>query len=231
MGWIRQVTNWFYNDVVLEIRDIKAMQQLAPLYDGYLPWSGASLRPTTIAYLLNDVTIHQRSSIVECGSGLSTIFIATQLERLGRDAGFVSIDHYKTWQEIIRQELDRRGVAHRVNLVHSPLTECEHVWSRKAEWYDTDILKRECPSEGIDLLFVDGPPANKSGLSHARYPALLWFQPRLDSGCKVVLDDGRRRGETEIAKRWSEQLGRPFKLDRLSGNVYVSTGESRSYNL
>lgn len=231
MGWIRQVTNWFYNDVVLEIRDIKAMQQLAPLYDGYLPWSGASLRPTTIAYLLNDITIHRRTSIVECGSGLSTIFMATQLERLGRDTGFVSIDHDETWQDIIRSELDRRGVSHRVTLVHAPLVESEHAWDKRSLWYDTGILDRECPSEGIDLLFVDGPPANKSGLSHARYPALPWFESRLESGCKVILDDGRRRGETEIANRWAKQLGRPFKLDRLSGNIFVSTAENAAYNI
>lgn len=231
MGWIRQATNWFYNDVVLEIRDIKAMQQLAPLYDGYLPWSGASLRPTTIAYLLNDITIHRRSSIVECGSGLSTLFIATQLERLGRTAGFVSVDHDASWQEIIREELERRGVGHRVQLVHAPLTNTEHAWENEGAWYDTTILDREIPSEGIDLLFVDGPPANRSGLAHARFPAVPFFQSRLDPACKVVLDDGKRRGETEIASKWASLLGRSFKLDRLSGNIYVSESETQGYNI
>ncbi|MEX1212869.1 MAG: class I SAM-dependent methyltransferase [Balneolaceae bacterium] len=231
MGWIRQMTNWFYNDVVLEIRDIKAMQQIAPLYDGYLPWSGASLRPTTIAYLLNDITIHRRSSIVECGSGLSTLFIATQLERLGRRADFVSIDHDASWHEIIREELERRGVAHRVQLVHAPLKESPYAWKKEGTWYDTTILESETPAEGIDLLFVDGPPANRPGLSHARYPAVPFFQSRLAPESKVVLDDGKRRGETDIATKWSQQLERPFNLDRLSGNIYVSEGNDSDYNI
>lgn len=225
------LANWFYNDVVLEIRDLKSMQQLAPLYDGYLPWSGASLRPTTIAYLLNEIIIHDRKVVVECGSGLSTLFIASLLKSIDRDITFYSIDHDGYWLDIVHKELNRRGVADRVQTIHAPLTQSQ--WCRDAsyQWYDPEILDAQLQESGIDLLFVDGPPANKKGLTYARYPAVPYFQSRLGEQYKVILDDGKRRGETRIAKEWGTLLGHPFKRDRLSGNIFVANKSDGGYNI
>lgn len=231
MGIITGLANWFYNDVVLEIRDLKSMQQLAPLYDGYLPWSGASLRPTTIAYLLNEIIIHDKKVVVECGAGLSTIFIASLLKSIDRDITFCSIDHDGYWLEIIQKELDRRGVSDRVQTIHAPLTQSQ--WCRDAsyQWYDPEILDAKLHVSDIDLLFVDGPPANKKGLTYARYPAVPYFQSCLGEQYKVILDDGKRKGETNIAKEWGAILGQTFKRDRLNGNIFVANKSTDGYNI
>lgn len=231
MGIFTRLANWFYNDVVLEIRDLKSMQQLAPLYNGYLSWSGASLRPTTIAYLLNEIIIHDKKVVVECGAGLSTIFIASLLKSMDREITFFSIDHDGYWLEIIHKELNQRGVADRVQTIHAPLTQSK--WCRDAsyQWYDPEILEDQLQVSDIDLLFVDGPPANEKELTYARYPAVPYFQSRLGEQYKVILDDGKRRGETNIAKEWGTLLGRPFKRDRLNGNIFVANKSNGGYNI
>ncbi len=73
----------------------------------------------------------------------------------------------------------------------------------------------ELPDGGVDLLFVDGPPATpERAVERSRYPALPLLANRLARGARVLLDDAERAGERWVLKRWERELGTRFERDR-----------------
>ncbi|NOX50787.1 MAG: class I SAM-dependent methyltransferase, partial [Gammaproteobacteria bacterium] len=86
----------FVRRLAEEIVDGKALQQLNPLIEGYMPWSGSAMRPCALVAVLNDIIVNRRKCIVECGGGISTIFIGRLLNRTS-DAHLYTIEHDKEW--------------------------------------------------------------------------------------------------------------------------------------
>jgi predicted O-methyltransferase YrrM len=85
-------------------------------------------------------------------------------------------------------------------------------------WYARASIERLLDSP-IDLLLVDGPPAQDPRHRTDRYPAAGFFRPALHTDSLVVLDDVSRSGEAEIVKRWEAEQGlrlRTFEALRLA---------------
>jgi predicted O-methyltransferase YrrM len=147
-------------------------------------------------------------SIVECGSGASTIVIARLLAERGRGR-LVALEHDRAWADRTAGRLSAEGLASRARVVLAPL--CHHpIAEPGCRWYDERALA-ELP-ERIDLLLVDGPPASAPRIARARYPALPLLASRLRPGATVVLDDAGRPGEAWVLERWRERLG--FRAER-----------------
>lgn len=223
--------NWLYDHIILEIRDTKSLQQLMPLYNDFLPWSGASIRPCTLVYILNDILINDRKVIVECGSGVSTFFIARFIQKIGRKISFYTIDHDSHWLDIISEELKKRELTELVQSIHAPLIHTPMCWNDEHKWYDEKVIGELFNETNIDLLIIDGPPANQIGLEYSRYPAVPYFKSWLKGNYKVILDDAGRPAENRISREWSKQLDTSFKQDLLHGNVYVGYGGEPLYNI
>jgi len=67
------------------LMDMHAMQVLAPLLGGtYLPFSSASMRPAALAVVANDIVLHDRRRVLECGSGISTVVLGRLLAARAR---------------------------------------------------------------------------------------------------------------------------------------------------
>ena len=81
----------------------------------------------------------------------------------------------------------------------------------EARWYAPAGVA-ELP-EQIDLLIVDGPPADTPELAESRHPALGTLAPRLAPGALVVLDDIGRAGEQRVLNRWEAETS--WRFDRL----------------
>jgi predicted O-methyltransferase YrrM len=178
-----------------------AMQALAPLGGRFLPWTPYSMSPSAILAVVTDIAVNNRTTIVECGSGNSTLFAARLLAELG--SGHVtSIDHDADWARRTENALEREGLGEWARVVVAPLSQ---------GWYDTSAIPQ---LSGVDLLVVDGPPANRDATRHARLPALTYFQPRLAPDATIILDDARRPGESEVVDRWRRATGRRFQLQR-----------------
>jgi len=156
------------------------------------------MRPAAILAIVSDVAIQQRRTIVECGSGNSTVYIARLLARAGAGK-VVSIDHDADWAGTTARLLEDEELGEYATVIHAPLVD---------GWYDRAAI----PSlTGIDLLIVDGPPAYPGvGPPTARQPALDRFHAVLDPQATVILDDAHRAGEREVLARWSRQYGRTF---------------------
>jgi predicted O-methyltransferase YrrM len=142
-----------------------------------------ALRPEALE-LLAELVREGRTTVVECGSGLSTVTIAKELRELG-EGRVHALEHSPEWAAATRAALAGEAVEEHATVIDAPLRD---------GWYDRAALER-LPASGVDLLLVDGPPANDPGIQRSRYPALPALAERLAPGAAIVLDDAdpRRR--------------------------------------
>ena len=205
--------------------DAFALQALQPLEGAYLPWSGFALRPSAVMTVINEMMFYEASSVVELGSGLSTVYAARFMRQCGpAGARIVSVDDNEEWLGRVHQYLERDGLTSFVELVYAPLIEWRPsddeagaeeggAWAHPIpeRWYDRDPIRRAVGDREVDFLLVDGPRAKRT---IARYPALLELHDHLSADATVVLDDAARPGEVEIVDRWTERYGLKFVTDR-----------------
>jgi predicted O-methyltransferase YrrM len=196
-------------------RDTLAMSALAALDVGYVPWSSMAMRPLGLVTVLNDITVNARRHVVECGGGVSTMYIARLLATYG-DGHLHTVEHDESWATSLRGMLHRQGLEEFCTVTLAPL---EPADSRGA-WYSLAAL-RVLDVADIDLLLVDGPPAYARGRRHAREPALHHFFNRLAPDCTVILDDINRRGEQEVVDRWEAAFGVRFERRPMDGAIAV----------
>lgn len=207
---INKTSHFLREKITLKLNDIQALVQLQNLTDFYIPWSASSLRPSALILVLNEIKINNRKIIVECGSGISTIYIAKLLKQCNyRDKKFYSIEHNENWKKIVEHEIKKNDLESFVDLIQAPLNDNSLSWNDTL-WYDTKVLNEKFSEENIDLLLIDGPPAYKPEIKYSRYPAVPFFMSKLSDEYAVFLDDYDRRSEKRIIKEWSKILGIEF---------------------
>ncbi len=190
--------------------DLHAWQVLRPLVDagGYLPWSEGSMSPAGLATVASEIAYAERRSVVELGSGVSTVVLARLARQLG--GRIWAVEHHPGWAGWVRRALERDGLGGVATVLEAPLEPHPSALSG-APWYAEDALEA-LPSAGVELLLVDGPPGYGEGMARSRYPALPVLGGRLADGALVVLDDAQREGELEILEAWERDEG--FSFDR-----------------
>jgi hypothetical protein len=194
-------------------QDLHAWQVLAPLRGGYLPWGDAALRPAGLVAVLNQVSIAEPGLVVECGAGISTLFLARLLRQRGRGR-LVSVEHDERWVDWVARALAAEGLEGHALVVHAPLTGEEG-------WYDRERVDAAVGDGPIGVLLVDGPPACSTELAGARYPALPHFAARLAADAAVVVDDLWRPGEREVVRRWEAETPLRFELRPDRGHIAI----------
>jgi hypothetical protein len=201
-------------------RDLLALQALAPLASTYLPWSISAMRPSGIVAALNEITVNRRRGIVELGGGVSTLFLARLLRRRG---GHVwTVEHDEGWADLLTEELANEDLDRVATVVRAPLAPVDGAWpGEEGAWYEPDILGPALAGHPVDLLIVDGPPAYRTGLGHARYPAGRFFAPMFADDYTIILDDIDRPGEQEIMERWETELGVTFECRLVDGGIGI----------
>lgn len=133
--------------------------------------------------------------VVELGAGVSSIVAGYILERNG-GGRLVGFDHQAEFARGTADDVRRHELAGIVEVRHAPLERVE-IGGRAWDWYAPEAFT---DLEGIDVLFIDGPP-NTTGLL-ARYPALPMLVDRLSPGAVIVLDDADRVMERAAIRRW-----------------------------
>jgi len=182
--------------------DVAAMAVLAPLSRSYVPWSDWAMRPSGLVEILNTVALRRPRLVVECGSGVSTIFLARLFAEMG-GGQTLAIEHDGEWAAWLRGRLADEGLTPHAQVVDAPLDE--------SGWFDEGRVLDALDGRDVDLLLVDGPPAAEGfGDPTAREPALGFFLAALTAGAGVVLDDADRPGEQEVLRRWEERYGLRF---------------------
>jgi predicted O-methyltransferase YrrM len=186
----RRIETGLYQDVKKEItqtfRQLEALQSLnavLPASDVLPATRGWAASPDLLLVLV-DLAISQRPSlVVECGSGASTLWLALAMRRFGIGGRIVALDHDPVFSGKTRDLLARHDVGDLAEVRDAPLESFTldgdtYPWYARRAWDDLT---------GIDLLFVDGPPATTG--HQARYPALPLLIGSLSPAATVVLDD------------------------------------------
>jgi predicted O-methyltransferase YrrM len=148
-------------------------------------------------------------TVVECGSGRSTVLIARALRELG--TGKVhSLEHDPAWALRCRAQLAAEGLAGVAQVIEAPLA-AHSLAQPGCRWYAPWAL-RGLPEAGVDLLLVDGPPAGEPAIARSRYPGLPALADRLTDDAVVMLDDAVRPGERWTLERWTAEHAVRFRF-------------------
>ncbi len=180
-------------------RQLEALQNLSavlPATDLVPPTRVWAASPDLLVVLVDLVITERPSLIVECGSGASTLWLALAMRRFGIGGRIIALDHDPVFGGRTRDLLARHGVGDLAEVRDAPLEDVSldgqtYSWYARRAWEDL---------KGIDLLFVDGPPATTG--HQARYPALPLLSERLSPGATAVLDDLIVPDMQEVLRLW-----------------------------
>lgn len=196
------------NKVNLELKyhskkadDIYSMAILQPLLTNlpYLPFNGGALRPICIAYILNEIIINQRKSVLEFGSGLSTIMMARLISKNNLKTKIVTVEHNENWATLIEQYLENENLLQFVTIIRADLKEIGTSLGA-VNWYNYNEISTTIKDKKFDLIVVDGPIANSEKIKYSRFPAFVKLTNNFDEDFCLILDDANRTGEQEIIK-------------------------------
>jgi predicted O-methyltransferase YrrM len=162
------------------------------------PTGGKAGSPDFLKAVADHIFAAKPRTVVECGSGISTIVIARCLQ-LNNAGHIVTMEHMPEFAAVTRTELEHQGLSKWATVLDAPLIEQE-LSGKTFHWYDASCL----PVDHIDLLIVDGPPA-RTGDS-PRYPAGPNLFPRLSARGTIFIDDAKRPEERGVIERWRKQF-------------------------
>ena len=182
-------------------RSINRMKSRAPgsrlpflsLTDAIYGWGneGWSADEDYLARIVSEAEA-TKGRIVECGSGLSTLLLATVAARTGVEVH--ALEHNEEWRQRVLAALAENGLRH-VTVHAAPLRNYGAF-----DWYS---IPEQFP-QGVSLVVCDGPPAATLG---GRYGMLPVLRSRLASECTVLLDDAVRAPEIAVLDRWEAEAG------------------------
>ena len=196
---VRRVEADTQKELKQTFRQLEALQNLnavLPTSDVLPATRGWAASPDLLLALVDLVITDRPSLIVECGSGASTLWLALALRRFGIDGRIIALDHDPVFCGRTRAFLARHDVLDPAEVRYAPLESFSldgetYSWYARTAWEDL---------AGIDLLFVDGPPAATG--HQARYPALPLLNKSLSPIATIVLDDLIVPDMREVLPRW-----------------------------
>jgi len=196
---VRRVEADTQKELKQTFRQLEALQNLnavLPTSDVLPATRGWAASPDLLLALVDLVIAERPSLIVECGSGASTLWLALALRRSGIDGRVIALDHDPVFAGKTRDFLARHDVLDLAEVRDAPLESFSldgetYSWYARTAWEDL---------AGIDLLFVDGPPAATG--HQARYPALPLLNKSLSPIATIVLDDLIVPDMREVLPRW-----------------------------
>jgi hypothetical protein len=188
-----------------------------------LPFSrGWAASPDLLLSYVDGILERRPSLVVECGSGLSTLWAALALESLGGQGKVVALEHNPSYREDTLAALEKHGVSHRAEVRLAPI-ETTVIDGQPWPWYDTQALNG---LSGIGVLFVDGPIGALGPQS--RYPALPLLRDALAPGALILLDDADRPEEREVLAHWRtdwpELAGEELTFEKGAARLLVPAG-------
>ena len=195
----RELKKEIRKEIKQTFRQLEALQNLnavLPANDVLPATRGWAASPDLLMVLVDLVITERPSLVVECGSGASTLWLALAMRRFEIDGRIIALDHDPVFGGKTRDFLARHDVGDLAEVRDAPLESFSldgetYSWYARRAWEDLT---------GIDLLFVDGPPAATG--HQARYPALPLLSGSLSPVATVVLDDLVVPDMQKVLRRW-----------------------------
>lgn len=149
------------------------------------PMRGWAISPDAMAWVLADLQGRESPTVIEFGSGQSTVILAAALRHCG--GRLISVEHDPAYSAVIQRQVAACGLSSYVQTIDAPLA--EPVRPEEPKSYDFSRL----PDTMVDVALVDGPPWTNGQLT--RLPPLRWTARHLNSGGVIFLDDALRDAE------------------------------------
>lgn len=217
-------------DYSSEFADLAAMINIQPLREKvFLPFGQWAMEPASLLQIINFIQIRQCQSVVECGSGLSTLIIGALFQQNQR-GHIISLEEDPEWHEIMSKLLEEQGLNPYVTLISAPLQPYDSS-AKETLWYSRERLASIFQEfKQLDLLIIDGPIASSSA---SRYPALPEFEPLIDGQTLIILDDSNRPREQKILDTWAEMYDLDIEFQNRSkrGQAYIHFRQGSSRNV
>lgn len=163
------------------------------------PMRGFAASPDFLLETISQILDRRPRSVLECGSGVSTLLVAYALQRNGT-GHLHSLEHDADYAHSTRELLSLHKLAGWATVVHAPLQPIE-LAAQSWWWYAPDAL---ASLETIDLVVVDGPPTATQPF--ARYPLLPVVHDKLAGDAVVLVDDYDREDDRAVVARWLEEF-------------------------
>ena len=193
-------------------KDVYALSVMQPILGGpYLPFTNSVIRPSRLVHILNDMVVNSRRTILEFGSGISTILMGRLIRKNNTGAQILSIEHDQHWADLVRSAIRNEQMEDIISVVHAPLQPNSFAIGENL-WYGLDIHDRLFAGFFFDMVVVDGPPAYEASKEFARYPALPFIHDRLAGQSTIFLDDADRNGEKWIIQQWEREFSIQFRI-------------------
>jgi predicted O-methyltransferase YrrM len=184
-------------DQVAGLMQVQSAMRGAPVLKPLRLWV---LSPDAMAWILADLQERVNPTIVEFGSGQSTVIFAACLKHKGQGR-LISVEHDPAHADAVRRQLIACGLSDVVDLRVVPLADYPGVGPLPpSRSYATATL----PAVPIDVALVDGPPL---ALGEAtRFHPMQWTLSQLAPGGAAFLDDAARPQEqavlTQLQRAW-----------------------------
>lgn len=184
------------DEKIMEVQNTISLMHMPFKFPVFL--GNASIDSHHARFLVQHLVEVRPKTIVELGSGSSTLIIAHVLNSLGiKDVYHLSVDQEIHYLKISERWAELNGVSNYVKFFHAPLTPYS---GHDTPWYSG--VTHAVQDRKIELVLVDGPAAYEAGFEYARYPALPALYSLLSEHCTIILDDANRPAEQSIVKRW-----------------------------
>jgi len=183
-----------------KIQAIGEIQKLLSFRAPLSPMIGWAATPELAVSVLKEVIRKKPSTIVELGSGVTTIINGYALEKYNPAGRLISIDHDENFAAKTQKEVDLHGLNEFTEIRTSPMESID-VGGKTHQWYSPSTLQFD---NKIDLLIVDGPPVKTE--KHARYPALPMLYEHLSEICSIIIHDTKRVPESTIISHWLDEF-------------------------
>jgi len=195
-------------DALISVRSELEIDQSLPTARG---WAAS---PDFLREIMETIRDRSPGQIVEAGSGLSTIIIAQALKKY-ETGKTIALENEAEFAEDTRSYVKHHNVEDYAAIMHTPIKEYI-IGQETYHWYDIEELS---DARLIDLLIIDGPPALRN--PHARYPALPLLWEQLSSGALILVDDGDRKGEKNVIKKWCKKYDLKERYLPLEKGAYL----------
>ena len=198
MDYIRYLCEEQINEIVV-----------SEIYDLF---GGFSIDTYGLAFLRNELVVNHRTSVLEFGSGLSTIFMALVIKKYSLPTKITSVEADEEWVSRISDKASALGLSSILTIIHAPLV-LQPRLGQNNSWYDfKDLSETEFVSSPFDMVLVDGPPAYREDISLSRFGALPFLHEMLADDFTILLDDANRDGEKKVLALWEEEFGLHFNI-------------------
>jgi len=209
-------------DLKHALNEDSALQSLLGLPGrSHLPWSEFSITPDALQRFVSYIAFSDAKTVVECGAGVSTVVMARHFKTRGY-GHLYSVEGDAAWIDYISGLVKQDGNEEFVTFIHAPL-KTHTVGSREQLWYDREIVKERLKGLVIEGALVDGPQGNKGRFT--RHAFVPFFSDQFSEGVFIMLDDGHRKDETQIAREWGQQLGVEAKYADTRRGQWILTGQ------